>query len=82
MDQAYQALGGKTTLIGNIQYDEFRHLTAEAMRQAVLDLLDEVAGRRFILSPTAGPYDPDVSDRFLDNYATMLETAWNARPRR
>ena len=81
MDEAYAALGGATTLIGNIQYDDFRHLSADAMRQAVLDLLDEVAGRRFILSPSAGPYDPDVSDRFLDNYVVMMDTAWNAKAR-
>ncbi len=75
--EAYSIVGGNMTLIGNIQYDDFRSFDAARMTEEVTRLLDENRGRRFILSPTAGPYDPDISDQFADNYRVMLETAWN-----
>ena len=77
MSEAFDAVGNNMTLIGNIQYDDFRHFTPMQMKQAVTDLLDEVGGRRFILSPSAGPYDENVSEQFLENYAVFLKTAWN-----
>lgn len=76
MREAFEVVGDKLALIGNIQYDDFRSFSKEEMERAVLKLLDETAGRKFILSPTAGPYDPDVSENFLDNYEVMMRTAW------
>ena len=75
--EAYDVVGDKLALIGNIQYDDFRSMTTEQMRRAVTDLLDEVDGRRFILSPSAGPYDPEIDGRFISNYETFIETGWN-----
>lgn len=75
--QAYEALGDGVTLIGNIQYDDFRSMDEAQMRQAVRDVLRECAGRRLILSPSAGPYDPVPSDAFLRNYRTFIDEAWN-----
>ncbi len=79
MSEAFDAVGKNITLIGNIQYDDFRHFSPAEMKKAVIDLLDEVGDRRFILSPSAGPYDANVSEQFLENYAVMIDTAWNYR---
>ncbi len=35
--------------------------------------MEECKGRRFILSPTAGPFDEDVSDEVIDNYFAFLQ---------
>ena len=78
--EAYDVVGDKLALIGNIQYDDFRSMTTEQMRRAVTDLLDEVNGRRFILSPSAGPYDAEIDERFISNYETFIETGWNYKP--
>jgi len=77
MKEAFEVVGNRMTLIGNIQYDDFRSFSKDEMRRAVITLLEETKGRRMILSPSAGPYDADVPDSFLENYIVMLETAWN-----
>lgn len=74
--QAYEALGNGTTLIGNVQYDDFRAMDESEMRQAVRDILAECQGKRLILSPTAGPYDPDPGDRYFANLAAFIDEAW------
>jgi hypothetical protein len=74
---AYRIVGDKITLIGNIQYDDFRALSQDEMRQSVLRVLDETKGRRFILSPSAGPFDENPEKNFINNYLTFIETAWN-----
>ncbi len=66
-------VGDAMALIGNIQYDCFRAMTPEAMRDAVAEVLAEAAGRRFILSPTAGPYEHEPSPRVIENYLAFLE---------
>jgi hypothetical protein len=75
-NRAYEVLGDAITLIGNVQYDCFRSFSPAQMAEAVRGLCEECRGRRFILSPTTGPYDPDVSGRVIDNYVSFLETAW------
>ncbi|MFA6102151.1 MAG: uroporphyrinogen decarboxylase family protein [Victivallaceae bacterium] len=77
MKEAFEVVGNRMALIGNIQYDDFRSFSKDEMRRAVITLLEETKGRRMILSPSAGPYDADVPDSFLENYIVMLETAWN-----
>ncbi|MBT4501451.1 MAG: hypothetical protein HOC74_27230, partial [Gemmatimonadetes bacterium] len=69
-------VGDRITLIGNVQYDEFRSATTEQMAASVTDLLEECRDRRFILSPTAGPFDPDPPESIIRNYRVFLETAW------
>lgn len=78
--QAYDALGGNVTLVGNIQYDDFRSMTEAQMRQAVRDVLAECKGRRLLLSPSAGPYDPAPPERFLRNYLAFIDEAWRHGP--
>ncbi len=78
--QAYAALGDRITLIGNIQYDDFRSLTPAQMAAAVRGVLEECHGRRLILSPSAGPFDPAPPARLAENYHAMLRTAWDYGP--
>jgi hypothetical protein len=74
--EAFEVVGDKITLIGNVQYDEFRSLTPAQMKQAVRDVLEIARGKRFILSPSAGPYDNDVNDRVVENYLAFLQAGW------
>lgn len=75
LTEAYRLTDERITLIGNIQYDDFRALSPNAMRRLVREVLAEAAGRRFILSPTAGPYDPDVPACVIGNYLALLDEA-------
>ena len=70
--RAFEAVRGRMTLIGNVQYDEFRRLDPASMREAVRALLDEARGERFVLSPTAGPYERKLSAAMRDNYLAFL----------
>lgn len=79
LDEAFRLTENRITLIGNIQYDEFRSLTPEAMKAAVREVVREAAGRRLILSPTAGPFDPDPPRTLFDNYRAFLEAASSCR---
>ncbi len=73
--EAFDITQNKITLIGNIQYDEFRSLDPDEMKECVHDVLDEVDGRRFILSPSAGPFDADPPDALIDNYIAFIDAA-------
>lgn len=75
LSQAYEGTQSHITLIGNIQYDEFRSATPADMKRRVHETLDEVAGRRFMLSPTAGPFDANPSPTLIDNYIAFIEAA-------
>jgi hypothetical protein len=60
-------------------YDDFRALTPDEMRQAVIEVLDECRGKRLILSPSAGPYWESISERIAQNYLMVMQTAWAYR---
>ncbi len=75
LSEAFDATGNRITLIGNIQYDDFRSATPAQMKRMVRDTLDEVGGRRFILSPTAGPFDESPSEALLNNYVAFIDAA-------
>ena len=75
--EAFDRVGDSMALIGNIQYDDFRAMTHGQMRNAVLTVLEECKGRRLILSPSAGPFDENLSDHMLQNYLTFIDTAWD-----
>ena len=79
LSEAFDLTQDRITLIGNIQYDEFRHLEPAAMRRLVHDTLDEVAGHRFILSPTAGPFDPQPDERVIENYLAFIRAGRDYR---
>ncbi len=75
--EAFEITDNQTTLIGNIQYDDFLRHTQDEMRQAVIDLIKEADGRRLILSPSAGPYEDTIPENMVQNYLTFIETAWS-----
>jgi len=75
--QAFDVVGDRMTLIGNVQYDSFRSMTEAEMTAEVARVLAEVNGRRWILSPTAGPYEPVISDQMQRNYLAFLRAGWN-----
>jgi hypothetical protein len=73
--EAFDIVGDRIGLIGNIQYDEFHRLTPDEMARAVLDVLDECRDKRLMLSPSAGPFEAEVTPRLRDNYLRFLATA-------
>ena len=77
--EAFDIVGDKIALIGNIQYDEFRALTPDEMRRAVIAVLDECRGKRLILSPSAGPYEESITPEMAENYLAFMKTAWEYR---
>ncbi len=76
IQEAFSIVQDKMTLIGNIQYDDFYRFNSEQMKRAVVNVLDECKGQKFILSPTAGPYLQNISDEMIQNYIVLMETAW------
>jgi uroporphyrinogen-III decarboxylase len=74
--EAFDIVGDKIGLIGNIQYDDFRALTPEEMDKAVYECLEECRGRRFMLSPTAGPYEEYISEQMQANYIQFIQSGW------
>ena len=48
----------------------------EGVVTGVAAVLAEARGRRFILSPTAGPYEETIPDRMVRNYLRFMESAW------
>ena len=61
-------------LIGNIQYDDLVHKDKEEIKMLVKATMNEGKAGRFILSPTAGPYEDVLSERTVENYITFIET--------
>ena len=76
LSQAWEAIGDRFALIGNVQYDRFRAATPDEMRAEVRAVLAEAAGRRLILSPSAGPYEAPLSERMRDNYLAFIDEGW------
>lgn len=70
---ALEKVDNRITLIGTIQYDQFRALDPTEMRREVRRVLDTARGRRFILSPSAGPFHPILDARMRDNYLAFLD---------
>jgi uroporphyrinogen-III decarboxylase len=73
--QARAALGNMI-LIGNIQYDDLRSRTPEDIDAMVKDAIAEAEGGRFILSPTAGPYEEVIDDNQVKNYIAFIEAGF------
>ena len=61
------------TLIGNVQYDDICRLTPDEIEASVKDALAQAEGGRFILSPTAGPYDANISNHAIANYLALID---------
>lgn len=65
---------GDMILIGNIQYDDLAGLDETDVRELTREILKEGMTGRFILSPTAGPYQESISERMQRNYIAFIET--------
>lgn len=76
LSQAWEVVGDRFALIGNVQYDRFRAASPEEMRAEVRAVLAEAAGRRLILSPSAGPYEAPLSAHMRDNYLAFIDEGW------
>jgi len=74
LKQAFDIVGDSIGLIGNIQYDCFRSYTPQEMHAAVKEVLEETKGKRFMLSPSAGPYEHSIPEQMQENYLTFMET--------
>jgi len=72
LQEAFEIVGNKIALIGNIQYDEFRSMNPEEMTRTVQRLKQECRDKRFILSTTAGPFDPNPTERLIENYLAFV----------
>jgi uroporphyrinogen-III decarboxylase len=73
LEQAFDIVGDQIALIGNIQYDEFRSRTPDGMRNEVRNIINRCQGKRIILSPTAGPFDPNPPEILIENYLAFMD---------
>lgn len=60
------------TLFGNIEVSDMETLTREMFIPKVEQALDEGAGDRFVLMPSACPYGRSLPERTLRNYEAMI----------
>ena len=63
-----------TVLIGNIQYDDLIRLSEDEIEAQVIEALRQARGGRFILSPTAGPYEEHLDQHAVNNYLRLIDT--------
>ena len=75
LKQAFDILGDKIALIGNMQYDCLRSLSSQEIADQVHSILEEASGRPFILSPTAGPFDAEPEKQIIENYLAFIDAA-------
>jgi len=71
--KAREALGKEMILIGNIQYDDLVRREPEEIEAMVQSAVEEGKSGRFILSPTAGPYEQEISEQQVGNYLAFIE---------
>lgn len=71
--EAREILGERIAIVGNIQYDDLQRLDEEEIKDLVRETMNEDRSGRFILSPTAGPYEDDISDKMIRNYIALIE---------
>lgn len=72
IQQAREGLRG-VALIGPVQYDDLIRLNPEQIQEQVRDAYQQAGGTPFILSPTAGPYEPFIDQRAVANYEALLD---------
>lgn len=72
LTQAREALGKDMILIGNIQYDDLAHCEKHEIEELVRAAIEEGKSGKFILSPSAGPYETFINEKMVDNYLTFI----------
>jgi len=65
-------LGKDTILIGNIQYDDLARLSVDEIDQLVRLAIEEGRSGKFILSPSAGPYETTLTEKQVENYLAFI----------
>ena len=73
ISQAREVLGKETILIGNIQYDDLARREPAEIEAMVQAAVEEGRSGRFILSPTAGPYEQEIGEQQVGNYLAFIE---------
>jgi len=71
--QARNVLGKDTILIGNIQYDDIARCSVEEIDELVRLAIEEGKSGKFILSPSAGPYEADLTPKQVENYLAFIK---------
>lgn len=71
--QAREVLGKDMVLIGNIQYDDLLRKDRYEIDEMVRLAIEEGKSGKFILSPTAGPYESEISYKMVENYLAFIE---------
>lgn len=71
--QAREVLGNDMVLIGNIQYDDLARCHTEEIEEKVRQSINEGKTGKFILSPSAGPYESFIGHRTVQNYLIFIE---------
>ena len=72
ISQARNVLGKDTILIGNIQYDDLARLSVDEIDQLVRLAIEEGRSGKFILSPSAGPYETTLTEKQVENYLAFI----------
>lgn len=73
LTQAREVLGKDTALIGPVQYDDLIRLPGDEIEEQVKDAFRQASDGKFILSPTAGPYEETISDHAVENYLRFID---------
>jgi uroporphyrinogen-III decarboxylase len=74
LEMAKAMLGKRVTLIGNLQYDTLIRGSMEQLEGELVQIIQAwKPGGRFILAPTAGPYQSELSDLAINNYLRMIQ---------
>jgi len=71
--RARELVGGRLTLIGNLQFDELEHASSDHIRRRVREIIDS-GRRRLVLSASAGPISR-MSENMLLNYRAWVDEA-------
>ncbi len=73
LTQAREILGRDMALIGPVQYDDMIRLSPEEIEEQVKDAFAQASDGKFILSPTAGPYENTLSPHAVNNYLRFID---------
>ncbi|MFC1714200.1 uroporphyrinogen decarboxylase family protein [Candidatus Poribacteria bacterium] len=75
LTQVHKFLGRDVILAGNIQLGDLWSKTEEEMEDLVRRTIQEGKKGSFILAMTGGPSAPEISERVVNNYLRIIETA-------
>ena len=56
-----------------MQYDDLIRLPGDAIEEQVKDAFRQASSGKFILSPTAGPYEDTIAEHSVANYLRFID---------